>query len=207
MELTAAEPRRKGLVQLYIDGEPAVKIDREVYLLSRLKPGNEITDKELHQLILDSDARRATEKALYLLEYRDHSKKELTEKIARTAASREAAEAAAEKMEELGLVDDDSYGRRYAKELFERKRFGPLRVRQELRQKGIDPGLIDELLNEYDDPDTFAGRVGEILERKYPGWQKDEKIKRRAFAALQRMGYSYEHIREGMREGGRSSWP
>ena len=111
MELTAAEPRRRGLVQLYIDGEPAVKIDHEVFLRSRLKPGDELTDEELHQLILDSDAHRAKEKALYLLEYRDHTKKELTEKIARTAASREAAEAAASKMEELGLIDDESYVR------------------------------------------------------------------------------------------------
>lgn len=201
MELTAAEPRRKGLVQLYIDGEAAVKIDREVYLLSGLKPGDLLTDEELHELIRKSDARRATEKALYLLEYRDHTKKELTEKIARTAASREAAEAAAGKMEELGLIDDGSYARRYAKELFERKKYGPLRVRQELRQKGIEPGLIDELLEEYDDPDAFTERIGEILERKYPGWREDEKIKRRAFGALQRMGYSYEHIREGMRDG------
>ena len=88
MELTAAEPRRKGLVQLYIDGEPAVKIDNEVLLLSRIKPGDELTDEELHQLILDSDAHRAKEKALYLLEYRDHTKKELTEKRGRRGCCR-----------------------------------------------------------------------------------------------------------------------
>ena len=40
MELTAAEPRRRGLVQLYLDGEPGPKIDQEVFLLSRLKPGD-----------------------------------------------------------------------------------------------------------------------------------------------------------------------
>lgn len=201
MELTAAEPRRRGLVQLYIDGEPAVKIDHEVFLLSRLKPGDEISDEELHRLILDSDAHRAREKALYLLEYRDHTKKELTEKIARTVASKEAARAAADRMEELGLIDDGSYAERYSRELFERKKYGPLRVRQELRQKGIEPELIDRLIAEYDDPQAFRERIGEILERKYPGWQEDEKIKRRAFGALQRMGYSYEHIREGMRGG------
>lgn len=199
MELTAVEPRRRGLVQLYIDGEPAVKIDREVFIRSRLSLGDEISDEDLHRLILDSDNRRAAEKALYLLEYRDHTSKELREKIARTAASREAAEAAVEKMEELGLVNDDDYGRRYARELFEHKRFGPMRARQELRQKGIRPELIDELLSEYDDPEAFSMRIGEILEKKYSGWQEDEKIKRRAYAALQRMGYSYEHIREGMR--------
>lgn len=201
MELTAAEPRRKGLVQLYLDGEKAVKLDREVFLRAGLRPGDQISDEELHQLILDSDARRAKEKALYLLEHRNHSKRELTEKIARTAASWEAAEAAAGQMEELGLVDDQAYARDRAREMFLRKRWGPLRVKQELRRKGIDGELIEELLEEYrqrDEGGLVAENVRAVLETKYSGWREDEKQRRRAFAALQRRGYSYEEIREGM---------
>ena len=201
MELTAAEPRRKGLVQLYLDGEEAVKLDREVFLRAGLRPGDQISDEELHQLILDSDARRAKEKALYLLEHRNHSKRELTEKIARTAASWEAAEAAAGQMEELGLVDDQAYARDRAREMFLRKRWGPLRVKQELRRKGIDGELIEELLEEYrqrDEGGLVAENVRAVLETKYSGWREHEKQRRRAFAALQRRGYSYEEIREGM---------
>ena len=201
MELTAAEPRRKGLVQLYLDGEEAVKLDREVFLRAGLRPGDQISDEELHQLILDSDARRAKEKALYLLEHRNHSKRELTEKIARTAASWEAAEAAAGQMEELGLVDDQAYARDRAREMFLRKRWGPLRVKQELRRQGIDGELIEELLEEYrqrDEGGLVAENVRAVLETKYSGWREDEKQRRRAFAALQRRGYSYEEIREGM---------
>lgn len=201
MELTAAEPRRKGLVQLYLDGEEAVKLDREVFLRAGMRPGDQISDEELHQLILDSDARRAKEKALYLLEHRNHSKRELTEKIARTAASWEAAEAAAGQMEELGLVDDQAYARDRAREMFLRKRWGPLRVKQELRRKGIDGELIEELLEEYrqrDEGGLVAENVRAVLETKYSGWREDEKQRRRAFAALQRRGYSYEEIREGM---------
>ncbi len=41
--------------------------------------------------------------------------------------------------------------------------------------------------------------IRRILEKKYAGWQEDEKLKRRAYSALQRHGYSYEEIREGMR--------
>lgn len=201
MELTAAEPRRKGLIQLYIDGEEAVKVDMETFLRACLKPGDSLTDEELHQLIQASDARRANEKALYLLEHRSHSKKELTEKIARTAASREAAQAAADHMEELGLVDDQSYARSYAKELFLRKRYGAMRVKQELRLKGIDGDLIDELLDYYEQMDggnLAVENIQAILEKKYPSWQEDEKTRRRAFAALQRLGYTYEQIRQGM---------
>ena len=201
MELTAAEPRRKGLVQLYIDGEEAVKVDREAFLRARLKPGDELTDEELRQLISNSDARRANEKALYLLEHRNHSKKELAEKIARTAASREAAEAAAEHMEELGLVDDESYAKDCAKEMFLRKRYGPMRVRQELRRKGIDGELIDQLVEyyqQYDGGRLIPENIQAVLEKKYWGWQSDEAVRRRAYAALQRLGYNYEEIREGM---------
>ncbi|RKJ41687.1 regulatory protein RecX [Acutalibacter sp. 1XD8-33] len=198
MEITAAEPRRKSLLQLYIDGEAAVKIDRETFLRSGLKLGDEITDEELHELIQASDARRANEKALYLLEHRNHTKKELAEKIARTAASREAAQAAANHMEELGLIDDEAYARDYAREMFQRKRYGPMRVKQELRQKGVESWLIDELLEEYGDGALLEENLRAVLERKYSGWQEDEKIRRRAFGALQRMGYTYEQIRQGM---------
>lgn len=198
MELTAAEPRRKRLTQLYIDGEEAVKIDTETFLRSGLRPGDEITDEELHQLLLDSEAHRAKEKALYLLEHRSHSKKELTDKITRASLSREAAQAAADRMEELGLLNDEEYARRLARELFTRKRYGPMRVRQELRQKGISPELIDELLADYADDSAALENMRALLSKKYPGWADDEKVRRRAFAALQRFGYSYADIRRAL---------
>ena len=199
MEITAAEPRRKGLIQLYLDGEPAVKVDRETFLISGLGLGDQLDDEELHQLIQASDARRAKEKALYLLEHRNHSKKELTEKIARTAASREAAQAAADQMEELGLIDDQAFGRNLAKELFQKKGYGARRVKHELRLKGIDEELIGELLEEFGGEEQAVENIRRILEKKYAGWREDEKLKRRAYGALQRYGYSYEEIREGMR--------
>ena len=58
MELTAAEPRRRGFVQLFLDGEAAVKLDAQVFLQSGLKPGDQVSDQELFELIQASDARR-----------------------------------------------------------------------------------------------------------------------------------------------------
>ena len=201
MELTAAEPRRRGLVQLFLDGEAAVKLDAQVFLQSGLKPGDQVSDQELFELIQVSDARRAQEKALYLLEYRNYSKRELTEKIARTAASREAAQAAAGRMEELGLIDDRRFGEDYARELFSRKGYGARRVAQELRRRGIGQELIQELLAEYEDPERAGEAIRRVLEKKYPGWREDEKVRRRAFAALQRLGYSYQEVREARGQG------
>lgn len=201
MELTAAEPRRRGLVQLFLDGEAAVKLDAQVFLQSGLKPGDQVSDQELFELIQASDARRAQEKALYLLEYRNYSKRELTEKIARTAASREAAQAAAGRMEELGLIDDWRFGEDYARELFSRKGYGARRAAQELRRKGLDQELVQELVEKYGSPEQSGENIRRVLEKKYPGWREDEKARRRAFAALQRLGYSYQEVREAMGAG------
>ena len=56
MELTSLEPRRKGLTQLYLDGEPGPKLDTEVVLLARLQPGDILSEEELQQLVERSDA-------------------------------------------------------------------------------------------------------------------------------------------------------
>ena len=93
MIITDIAPRRKGLSQVFIDGEEALKLDTETLEVNSVKIGMNITDEELYELIQKSEARRASEKALYLLERRSHSKKELKDKISRVTG-KEAAEAA-----------------------------------------------------------------------------------------------------------------
>lgn len=197
MEITAMEPRRKSFTALFLDGEFAMNIDTETLLRSGWKVGQDITDEELYELLQASEQRRANEKALYLLEHRSHSKKELVEKIRRTTSA-EAAQAAADKMEDLGLIDDEDYARRYAAELLHRKGYSASRTVYELTQKGIDKELAQELAEELA-PDPQE-KILAILERKYPACTDDEKVMRRAIAALQRLGYRYEDIRSAVAE-------
>ena len=104
-----------------------MNIDTETLLKSGYRVGQAITDEQLHTLLLDSDnARRANEKALYLLEHRSHSKKELVEKISRHPAWE--ASGSGLPMEELGLVNDEEDARWYAHELLERKGLAKSRV-------------------------------------------------------------------------------
>ncbi len=195
MELTAMEPRRHRKTALFFDGEFALNIDTETLLKSGWKLGQEVSDEELHALIEAGKEHQASEKALYLLEHRSHSKKELTDKIARTV-DRDAAQKAADHMEELGLLDDQDFGIRYAKELF-RKGYARRRVMLELSRKGISQELIEMIL-EKNTPDPNE-QIAKILQKRYQNLD-DEKIRRRAYAALQRMGYETDEIRTALRE-------
>ncbi len=195
MLVTAVEPRRKSLSALYIDGEFAMKLDTMTLMENHIKPGVELTDEQLHSLIQKSDARRAKERALYLITYRDHSKKELTDKIRRTCSA-DAAEQAAQKMEELGLVNDEEFARKYAQELLHKKHMAPRAIQYKLREKGITAETISIILEEleYD----ACEEIQAVLNKKYYGYSDDEKIKKRAFAALQRLGWSWNDIKYAM---------
>lgn len=195
MFVTAIEPCRKSMSALYIDGEFAMKLDTMTLIKNHIKPGVEITDEKLRNIIEESDTNRAKERALYLVTYRDHSKKELTDKIKRTC-SQQAAEQAAQQMEELGLVDDESFARKYANELLQKKHMSPRGIEYKLKEKGISNELIaiikEEL--EYDPYEQIRG----LLNKKYANYAQDEKIKRRAIAALQRLGWSWSDIKSAM---------
>lgn len=197
MMLSAAEPRRKSLVALFIDGEHAVDVDAETFAKSGLRPGSELTDENLHTLIQASEARRAREKALYLLEYRSYSQKELAEKVARTV-SKEAARQAAEDLAEAGLVDDAQVARRLAEAMFGRKGYASARVKRELVLRGIDRELAEQITQESE-PDPMR-KIREIVERKYARALSEEKGRRRTAAALQRLGYRWEDIRAVLHE-------
>lgn len=96
-------------------------------------------------------------------------------------------------------MDDRAYAESFARMLVNRKQYGMGRVRQELRLKGIDRELIEEILAEYEDQDCTQS-IRTFLEKKYPGYDEDEAVKRRAIAALQRRGYRYEDIKRVIRE-------
>lgn len=195
MELTAIEPRRHRLVQLFLDGEPAVKLDAETAARAGLRAGMELSDEELHALLIESDRARAKEKALWLLESRPHAKRELERKLSRTVGE-DAAREAADKMEDLGLVDDEDFARRLAADLF-RKGWAERRVAQELTLRGVDRELAREAAAEAA-PDPQEALCA-LIERKYARRLGDEKGVRQTVAALQRLGYGWEDIRAALR--------
>ena len=191
MLITAIEPRRKAMSALYLDGEYVMNLYTRTLIENRFDVGKDIDDEDLHEIIRLSNERRAKEKALWLISYRDHSKKELADKIKRTC-DEESADKAVERMEELGLVNDESYALHYAQKLIFTKHMSKNAVVYELARKGIDKELAAEILDEIEVDSSEQIRI--IIDKKYKNIS-DEKIRRRAVAALQRLGYRWDEIK------------
>ncbi len=196
MVITAIEPRRKRLSAVYIDGEFALKLDTETLITEHVKAGAEIDDDELLELIKKSDARRAKEKALWLISYRDHSEGELRQKLSKDYGE-EAVDSAINKLSDLGFINDESFAQRYAESLTS-KHLSSRQINQKLRQKGLDKDLCSDTVEglELDEKEEIRA----LINKKYLNKLQTQDDLRRTVAALQRRGFSYGDIRSVINE-------
>lgn len=191
MIITTVKRSKKGNVLVYADKEYLTSLPPEVFIKSGLKVGSYIDEDIIKEISADSNAYKAKEKALRLLSLRSHSKKELENKIKRSL-DEVSAQKATQKMEELGLINDIEFAKSYAKELSSRKCYAVNRIKYELAQKGVEKSIIFEILEELNIDEE--GNIIKVLESKYSGKLNDEKYRRRAVSALQRLGYSWSQI-------------
>ena len=167
MELTAAEPRRKHLTQLYLDGEPGPKIDTEVFLLSRLKPRGRPGGKRSCGLWWRNRTPAGPgRRPLYLLEHRSHSKRELTEKVARTAASREAAQAAADRLKS-GAFERQGLCRKLCPGADPAQALWPAAGEAGTGPQGHPRDMAEEVLAPYGEEDSAGENIRLVLSKRY----------------------------------------
>lgn len=200
MKITA-KSGRKDKIHIYIDGEYLLTVDEIFWFSCGLVSGDEINEEELTAFEEAAGSRRAFNSALNSLDYRDHSEKEIRAKLLRKHDA-DYVDEAVEKLIELDLVNDERYAENYARELFERKKFGKMRIKSELRAKGISADIANaavEELFEEEGPDNVQ-RIVDIIGKRYYNRMNDEVGRKKVFSALQRMGYSFSDIREAMSE-------
>ena len=200
MKITA-KSGRNDKIHIYIDGEYLLTVDEIFWFSCGLVSGDEINEEELTAFEEAAGSRRAFNSALNSLDYRDHSEKEIRAKLMRKHGV-EYVDEAVEKLIELDLINDRRYAENYARELFEHKKFGKIRIKSELIAKGIASDIASETVNslfEDEEPDNIQ-RIVDIIEKKYYNRMNDEVGRKKVFSALQRMGYTFSDIREAMSE-------
>ena len=174
MKITA-KSGRKDKIHIYIDGEYLLTVDEIFWFSCGLVSGDEINEEELTAFEEAAGSRRAFNSALNSLDYRDHSEKEIRAKLLRKHDA-DYVDEAVEKLIELDLVNDERYAENYARELFERKKFGKMRIKSELRAKGISADIANaavEELFEEEEPDNVQ-RIVDIIGKRYYNRMNDE---------------------------------
>ena len=133
--------------------------------------------------------------ALRYLGYRPRSAAEVHNHLIARGYSAAAVSDTLEKLHSLSYLNDETFARDWASAKFVGRGYGPKRIAQELRSKGIGEFVIRHVLREICDPGREVDRARTLLAKKFAAQKLDDpKQVRRAAGFLQRRGYSSEII-------------
>ena len=167
---------------------------------------------------------KARQLALRILGQRAVSRAALIDRLQKREFSAETARRVADRLEAVGLLDDEAYGRAVLRQLTLAKPAGPRLMRQKLIQKGLDRALIDRLVAEatsgaaaeealsgsadsataVDSPMTALDR---LVARKLATMRGLDRATqaRRLYGLLARRGFDYDQASEAVDRAFRSA--
>ena len=190
---------KQNKIHVLCDDEYTFTVDAEYWFSSPYHGISNIEDEEELAAFYEAvGSRCAFIAGLRLLSYRDHSRKELINKLYQKGHKREYAEKACESLEYYGYINDERYAQNLAESLVERKGMSIRGVKNELFLKGVSREIADNIVENLDfDP---VLRIIDLINTKYSRCLSDEKGTKRMIASLQRLGYKWSDINSALRQ-------
>lgn len=191
IERVQASPHKKGRVLVFLEDGACLKITEQEALDFGLRPGDELDEAAIRRLREAAGISDVKATAADLIGRRAMSRHDLERKLQEKGASQAEARYAAEWLEAIGAINDAEYAAvlvRHCADLG----YGPARMREKLREKGVPRELWDEALDHAADS---AGQIDRFLAAKLRGRAPEEAEKRRLTSALLRRGFAWGDIR------------
>ena len=142
---------------------------------------------------LDEMIKDAKKRALSILQRRDKTTKELTDKLTEDGFPSSVVNAAIEYVMSYHYLDDLRYAENYVR--YHKNQKSKTAVKLHLREKGVDAETIDTAIaNEYDNDEKEV--IRELLKKRhYDPEEADYKEKNKMIAYCMRRGFSLEDIK------------
>jgi regulatory protein len=166
------QQKNKNRVNVYLDDKFGFGIDLDNFVLLHLKVDQELTEKEIEEIVKKSEFQKDLNKVLRFATVRPRSEKEIKDYFKRKDFDASMHHTLMEKLRHFELVDDEKFAKWWIEQ---RANFKPKPKRiliQELRIKGISKEIVDEVLEEEVVDEEKMAR--ELLEKKMYKWKNLE---------------------------------
>lgn len=191
------DQKNKKRFNIFVDDAFFCGLLKEVAVVARLKVGKEISEEELYKLIFDSEVKMAFEKASVYLGTREHSKKELFDKLLKKGYEKPVIEETISKLEEYHYVDDELFAKHFAEQNI---KYSAAVIEGKLRQKGIDNEIIKAVIENIDDGKEYElckKQTRKLISQK---GLDNPKNKDKIMASLIRKGFKINDIKKALNE-------
>lgn len=186
--------RKKGLFLVRLESGDVLRVTEDELLRFGLSAGTELDGETLEALRASAKASSAKAAAADLIGVRALSRKELTKRLIRKGNDEADAQAAADWLEDIGAVNDSEYAAALVRH-YGGKGYGPARVREELRRRGVDRELWDGAMEEMPEAEEI---LDQLIQKKRKGDLSDPREKKRVSDALMRRGFGWSEVKAAM---------
>lgn len=136
--------------------------------------------------------------ALYLIEFKDRTEKELRDKFKEKGYDENDTEDEIEFLKNYGYIDDKRYAEHFTHDAINIKKWGKMRIRTELLRKGIDRETIDNTIEDA----FFEVEDDLVLTQMQTRFKNSDfsniKERTRIFNFFMRRGFSPDEIKGAM---------
>ena len=201
MKITSVTRYKGSTYEAELDDGRKLYLHADIITDYGIHAGMETDRDELRKIIYASNFRRAYQRALYLLDYRDYTYSEMFKKLMENYKSEPLCTAVMKRLTEHGFIDDVRYAERMARKLVEVKKYGYRRSKREIMQKGIDQYTAEDALTPYSE--AFYENILELLRTKHSRYltdREDRKSIEKVKSALVRYGYDFTEINRAVKE-------
>lgn len=206
--ITKIERQKKNpnRVNLFIDDLFAFGTHDEVLVKFGLRKGDTVNEELIKKIETEEEFSLAKQAALRFLSYRIRSEKELQSKLKEKEFHPLTIGRVTEHLRSIGMLNDKQFAQSFVHHLLSRKPAGKTLIQRELRLKGIDPDIIQEILREHAEENNEE-ELAEQAARKFFGKlrssrkKSDDQIQRRRIANyLTRRGFGWSTINPILRK-------
>ena len=191
------EAMTKGKIRVRLDTGLTCILDRSEQRQINAYEGSSLTREQYEILVHEILGKRATKRAMHLLEKMDRTEYKLREKLSEGGYPDEAIEDAIGYVKRYHYLDDERYARNYVFLAQDRKSRKKLSI--ELYQRGIKKELIDRILEEEYEADEEK-QICQLLEKRgYDPKTCSEKERQKLYQFLLRRGFQSSDICKVMR--------
>lgn len=181
-------------MNVYLDDKFGFGIDLDNFVLLHLKVDQELTEKEIEDIVKKAEYQKTLDKLLRFAMVRPRSEKEVRDYFKRKKVHESMHEKLFEKLKHLELLDDTKFAKWWIDQRIQFKNKSKKVIQIELRQKGIGKEIIDEVFSEtVIDEEKMAK---ELLAKKMYKWKNLEpkEAKQKASQYLAGKGFSWDVI-------------
>jgi len=203
MRITALEPQMNNpdRINLFVDGRFLMGVNTIIVLQMGLRLEQELSPEQLELLHSEEVEQRAVDRALNDRAYRPRSREEVRRYLRRKETPPEIIETALARLDRLDFVNDRTFAGFWIES---REHFSPRGARalkNELRMKGVERDVVDELVNDEQDEERAlrAGRK-KAMSLVNPSNLDYATFRNRLGPFLQRRGFAYQVVTKTVRE-------